>query len=150
MIKLTNMKKVLYFFVVAIMLLSGLTSCKKEVVAPLSTRLTGKSWKLSKVNTGGTDKVLLDCQKDDKLTFNIAGDFVWNIGTAKCTGELVNKSGNWTADETAQSINVTFSFGGTDKFKVVSCDDKTLVYSYEIKPTAGVTQTETLTWLIVN
>jgi hypothetical protein len=149
MINLTNMKKLMFFVMASMMLLSGLTSCKKEVVEPLSTRIVGKSWKLSKINTGGADKVLQDCQKDDKLTFNVAGDFVWNIGTAKCSGEAANKTGNWTADEAAQSLAVTFTTAGADNFKVTTCDAETLVYSYQVKPTAGVTQTETLTWLVI-
>ena len=139
----------MFFLVASIMLLSGLTSCKKEVVAPLSTRIVGKSWKLSKINTGGADKVLQDCQKDDKLTFNAGGDFVWNIGTAKCTSETANKTGNWSADDTAEILAVTFTSAGADSFKVITCDNETLVYSYQIKPTAGVTQTETLTWLVI-
>ena len=145
------MKKLLFYSMAAMIIVASInfSACKKETTATLAVRLTGKSWKLSKVNTGGVDKVLNDCQKDDKLTFNAAGDFIWNIGTTKCAGENANRTGNWTADESAVAINVTFTTSGSDKFKVTTCDSKTLIYSYEVKPTAGVTQTETLTWLVV-
>ena len=145
------MRKLFFYSIAAFTLAAciNFSACKKEETPTLAVRLTGKSWKLSKINTGGVDKALNDCQKDDKLTFSAAGDFIWNIGTQKCSGENGNRTGNWTADEVTVTINVSFTNAGSDKFRVTTCDSKTLVYSYEIKPTAGVTQTETLTWLII-
>ena len=87
-------------------LLLILSSCKKkEETSALTPKeiLMSKSWKITSMKVNGVE-TLVNCEKDDVLTFLANGTYTYNVGTNKCDPSETNYPGTWTLSDDGKTI----------------------------------------------
>jgi hypothetical protein len=84
-----------------------LSSCKKteEKTSTLTPKeiLTSKPWKITSEKVNGVE-TLVNCEKDDVLTFLANGTYTYNIGANKCDPSETNYTGTWTLSDDGKTI----------------------------------------------
>lgn len=100
------------------MLASTILGCKKTETPAIPVRLdfiasdVSKDWFIQNVaittTVNGADRqlnLLLDCESDDRWTFNRAGKVFVNDNISKCQGQLPERLNTfWVADDTFSNI----------------------------------------------
>jgi lipopolysaccharide export system protein LptA len=62
-----------------------------------------KSWKITSMKVNGAE-TLVNCEKDDILTFLANGTYTYNVGTNKCDPSETNYTGSWTVSDDGKTI----------------------------------------------
>lgn len=97
----------LLFFILALGLNVSIMSCKDDE-DPLTKReiLSAKSWRLISEKVNGVENIL-DCEKDDLITFAPNGQYFLNPNTITCFPDEPIEGGTWdlSADEKTLIIN---------------------------------------------
>jgi hypothetical protein len=81
-----------------------LTNSRKEI-------LISKSWKISSYKINDEEIALMDCQKDNYLTFDKNGTYTDFAGTEKCEVSEINITGTWTLSDDGKILTLK-SFQG--------------------------------------
>lgn len=99
------MKSINYLVFNVFALVITVSSCKKDKSNTLTPEnmLTAKSWKYISAKWDGVE-YLLDCGKDDIMTFDANGTYSITVGAIKCNDGDTNTSGTWFLDDDGKSI----------------------------------------------
>ena len=75
------------------------TNSKKEILA-------SKSWKVSTYKVNGEEMALMDCQKDNYITYDANGTYIDYVGTIKCSISETNINGTWTLSDDGKILSL--------------------------------------------
>ena len=91
------MKSINYLVLFVFALVVTCYACKKDTSSPLTPKemVTAHSWKLSSLKINNVESVM-DCDKDDILTFSANGTYLMNVGSITCYANDSNSSGTWS------------------------------------------------------
>ena len=131
------------FFTAAFFLLA---SCQKDDNTPApktkTQLLTQATWKFKLATANGSDisSQLQACQKDNILTFLVAGTGTVDEGPAKCNASDPQTNPftwNFASSETMLHISTVLFTGGSSDFTLVSLTETELVVSQGYTPGPG-------------
>ncbi len=131
---------------------NGCTGSNVFTVAASKTYYISQStWKFSAATVGGIDAspFLQVCQKDNILTFAVAGTGTLNEGATKCSpGDPQSTPFTWAfqAGETQLFISATLFTGGSSTFTLVGVNATQLVLS-QVITVGGTPQTAVVTFI---
>jgi hypothetical protein len=91
------MKAIGHLIVIIFGITLALPACRKEKsTRSASELLTSVSWQISSYKINDAEVVLMDCQKDNYLTFNTDGTYTDYVGDITCSISETNINGNWS------------------------------------------------------
>jgi hypothetical protein len=91
------MKSIDYLIFVLLGITVAAVACKEsEETNPKKDFLISKSWKVSVYKINGVEVALMDCQKDNYLTFKSNNTYTDYVGAIKCDIYETNIDGTWT------------------------------------------------------
>jgi hypothetical protein len=96
------MKTISHVIIIIFGITVALSGCQKEkVTIPAKEILTFGSWKVASYKINDAEIVLMDCQKDNYLTFRTDGTYTDYVGDITCSISEKNINGTWSlsADE---------------------------------------------------
>ena len=113
--------------------------------------ITQGTWKFSTATVGGTDvsAFLQTCQKDNILTFAVAGTGILDEGITRCNlGDPQTNPFTWNfaSGETILHISTVLFTGGNSDFTLVSLSETQLVLSQMIT-VSGTLQNAVVTFI---
>jgi hypothetical protein len=118
------------------------TSCKKDEEKTSKDYITAHEWKLTG-KTYNNVSVLLECEKDDIITYHKDGEYHEDAGATKCdaTG-LQQLTGNWSisASTTPETLTITFDDATLPPYeaKITQLDDDKLVLTKELGSSTNI------------
>jgi hypothetical protein len=91
------MKKISHLIIIISAITLALTACQKEKASVSAKEmLTAVSWKVSSYKINDEEIALMDCQKDNYLTFNTDGTYTDYVGDITCSISETNINGTWS------------------------------------------------------
>jgi hypothetical protein len=132
------MPKFSTYLVLAVVGLTGLTSCKKDDVtfphraATKTDVLTAKSWKVTDIKIADKSifkTMLVDsCAKDDLTKFNANKSVTFDEGTLKCdTLSRQSRTGSWEFTTNETKLKVTDADGSVLEEAISTLNTTTLI-----------------------
>lgn len=100
------MKRVITIILFLLALTLILSSCKKQGISAKEL-LSSYSWKYTSGNVNGIEQILMDCEKDNYLTFNSDGTFTSNKVEIKCDPDETNYTNTWTLSGDEKTLTLT-------------------------------------------
>jgi hypothetical protein len=101
------MKTADYLFLIIIALTVSVTACQKDKESrSIKEILNSSSWKISSYKLNDEEIALLDCQKDNYLTFNSNGTYTDYTGTILCNIYETNINGTWTLSDDGKTLTL--------------------------------------------
>jgi len=114
----------LALFVLSLMLT---VSCQKdEETNSRKEILTSKSWKVSSYKIDGEERPLMDCQKDNYMTFYSNGTYKDFVGVIKCDIYETDIIGTWTLSGDEKTLTLE-SIQGVQPASVEISESKLLL-----------------------
>jgi len=94
----------LIFFTVLLLPVSG---CRKDEVTKSKMEiLTTGSWKVSSYKINQEEIALMDCQKDNYMSFNTDGSYTDFPGALKCEISEANITGTWILSDDGETLTL--------------------------------------------
>jgi hypothetical protein len=101
------MKSIDYLIFVLLGITVAAVACKEsEETNPKKDFLTSKSWKVSVYKVNGEEVALMDCQKDNYLTFRSNSTYTDYVGANKCDIYETNIEGTWTLSNDSKILTL--------------------------------------------
>jgi hypothetical protein len=132
----------------------AITGCQKNDDTPApktKTELVAQStWKFSSAMVGSNDvsSLLQACQKDNVLTFAVAGTGSVDEGATKCNGGDPQSNPftwNFASSETTLHVSTVLFTGGSSDFTLVTLTESQLIVS-QVITVSGSPQTAVVTF----
>jgi hypothetical protein len=94
----------LIFFTV---LLLSVTGCQKDELTKSKTEiLTAGSWRVSSYKINQEEIALMDCQKDNYMSFNADGSYTDYVGSLKCEISESDITGTWILSDDGVTLTL--------------------------------------------
>jgi hypothetical protein len=91
------MKAIAHLITIIFGMTVALPSCQKEKEAKsVKEMLTAVSWKVASYKVNDAEVVLMDCQKDNYITFRTDGTYTDYVGDITCSISETNTNGTWS------------------------------------------------------
>jgi len=149
-----DMKKIILFFLLILILLIGLNSCKKnsDNLDQNTYYITNQNWTISTIRQYTTSIGWIDifsslavCQKDNILIFKSDNSYIWDSGPIKCDSSdpQIVDYGNWSFSSNRTKLSTTSANGTSMTSDIYLLDDLNLITVIQYISGNDTTITET-------